>query len=221
MAFISAAKPMYGKCNTNDIENDTPYGEPKAVGKMIGVEVKPQFKSGTLSADDSIAEEKKEFNYADVILNTSTLPIAVASEMLGRKTSSDKMGEDTVDNVSDEPNYGAFGYIYGQVVNKVTTYICCFLPRVLFDIPEEKFDTKGENIVFNTPTINGKAYANKNGDWRIKTPYETMQAAIEGLKSKFASFNTNESGESETIPTEPEEQSDNPEEQSDNPEGTE
>ena len=205
MAFISAAKPMFAKCKTNDITDDTPYTAPAAVGKMIGVEVKPQFKSGTLYADDSIAEEKKEFNYADVVLNTSVLPLVVASDMLGKKTSSAKNGEDTIDNIEDEPNYGAFGYIYGQVENKVTTYVVCFLPRVLFDIPEEKFETKGENIVFNTPTINGKAYANKDGDWRIKTPYETMKEAILGLENKFTSFGTNESGEPEEIPAEPEE----------------
>lgn len=190
MARISAAKPMFAKCKTNQLEDDTPYATPEAVGKMIGVEVKPQYKTATLHADDGIAEEKKVFNYADVILNTSTLPLKVAASMYGRNVTNPEDGDEIIDNIYDEPNYGAFGYIYGEVVNNVTSYVVVFLPRVKFDMPEEKFETLGENITFNTPTINGKAYANKDGDWRIKKSHPSMSTAISGLSSMFTKYTT-------------------------------
>lgn len=190
MAGISAAKPMFAPMQEQTKTTDPLYGAAQAVGKMISVEVKPQYKVGTLYADDDVAEEKKVFNYADVVLNTSTLPLACAAVMFGKTNTNPKEGEDIYDNVNDEAQYGAFGYIYGQVVDKKTSYIVVFLPKVMFDVPEEKSETQGENITFQTPTINGKAYISDSGDWRIKTPCATMAEAITTLEGKFTTYNT-------------------------------
>ncbi|MBQ8574825.1 MAG: hypothetical protein IJ447_02115 [Clostridia bacterium] len=209
MAGISAAKPMFAPMLEKSKITDPSYGAAQAVGKMISVEVKPQYKSGTLYADDGVAEEKKVFNYADVILNTSTLPLACAAVMFGKSNTNPETGDDIYDNVNDEAQYGAFGYIYGQVVDKKTSYVVVFLPKVMFDVPEEKSETQGENITFQTPTINGKAYFSDAGDWRIKTPCTTMAEAIIALESKFTSYNTastedTESGEVIEDSTDPE-----------------
>ena len=46
-----------------------------AFGKAIGLQVTPNYAEGSLNADDAQVEYDKEFNYAEVTLNTSTIPI--------------------------------------------------------------------------------------------------------------------------------------------------
>jgi phi13 family phage major tail protein len=208
MAVISAAKPLFAPKVANPGTTGPIYETPQAVGKLIGIEVKPQYKSGTLYADDSIAEEKKVFNYADVILNTSTLPFAVAAKMFGWQQANPKMGDEITESIYDENKEGAFGYVYGQVVDGATTYVAVFLPKVKFDVPEEKYETQGENINFQTPTINGKAYANTAGDWRLKEQFAEINQALTYLEGKFVNYKTMGNGTGETIPADPDEPTD-------------
>lgn len=203
MAVISAAKPTFAPMKTTVGTDKKVYETPQVIGKLIGVEVKPQYKSGTLHADDSVAEEKKVFNYADVILNTSTLPFECAAVMFGWMNQNPKMGDEIVETIYDESKYGAFGYVYGEVVDNKTYYVGVLLPKVKFDLPEEKYETQGENINFQTPTINGKAYANSAGEWRYRERWTTVDAALQFVTNKISTFTTMGDETGETFPTEP------------------
>ena len=41
----------------------------------------------------------------------------------------------------------------------------------------ESFQTQGDSITFNNPTINGKAYPNENNEWKIKQLFSTEAEA--------------------------------------------
>lgn len=71
MAYVGLRKPIIAK-----ILESGEYDEPFACGKAIGLDVNPNYAEGSLNADDKQAEYDKEFTYAEVTLNTSTLPIA-------------------------------------------------------------------------------------------------------------------------------------------------
>ena len=78
MAYVGLRKPIIAPW----IGNKT-YGEPFAFGKAIGVQVTPNYAEGSLMADDEQAEYDKEFNYAELSLNTSTIPLKANNIMFG------------------------------------------------------------------------------------------------------------------------------------------
>lgn len=83
------------------------YGEPFAFGKAIGMNVTPNYSEGSLNADDVQAEYDKEFNYAELSMNTSTVPLEAHDTMFGHT-----VNENAVDfNANDEAKYVGQGWI--------------------------------------------------------------------------------------------------------------
>ena len=82
------------------------YGEPFAFGKAIGMNVTPNYSEGSLNADDVQAEYDKEFNYAELSMNTSTVPLEAHDTMFGHT-----VNENAVDfNANDDPSTSSAGF---------------------------------------------------------------------------------------------------------------
>lgn len=64
----------------------------------------PSFAEASLYADDIQAEYDKEFKYADVALNTSTLPLEAHERMFGHKIGGNSESEINY-NANDEQSY--------------------------------------------------------------------------------------------------------------------
>ena len=79
MAYVGLAKPIVAKLNES---SGTPkYTEGAACGKAIGIDITPQYAEGSLYGDDVQCEYDKEFKYADITLNTTTIPISMQTVM--------------------------------------------------------------------------------------------------------------------------------------------
>ena len=88
-------------------------------------------------------------------------------------------------NVNDVAKYVGFGFVKGEMVNNVTTYVAVWIPKVKFTPPAEKCTTKGDSITWNTPTITGKGMADNAGFWRYMEIFETEKEALDYIKAKF------------------------------------
>lgn len=98
MAYVGLRKPIIA-----EITGAKVYGEPFAFGKAIGLQVTPNYAEGSLNADDAQVEYDKEFNYAEVTLNTSTIPIEAHEKMFGHKVNEGKTG--ATFNKDDQAKY--------------------------------------------------------------------------------------------------------------------
>lgn len=219
MALFSACSPFF-RPFTDNSESTTTYKEEfYQVGKMIETNIgTPQYKEGTLYADDGIAENKKIFNYVDITLNISTIPNLAASAMFGATYNKIEANncETLVYTEKTESNYGAYGFLFGEVVNGEERYGYEFYPRVKFDVPSNTFKTAGENIEFSTPTISGRAYriADDTKKWRQIGYYNDLTKALNGLKALMGgTLQTSSVGGGEIIPTENEDPEEQTEEQ--------
>ena len=85
MAYVGLRKPIIAK-----LLESGKYDKPFACGKAIGLQVNPNYAEGSLNADDKQAEYDKEFTYAEVTLNTSTLPIEAHEKMFGHTVGTEK-----------------------------------------------------------------------------------------------------------------------------------
>ena len=128
-------------------------------GKAIGLQVTPNYAEGSLNADDAQVEYDKEFNYAEVTLNTSTIPIEAHEKMFGHKVNEGKTG--ATFNKDDQAKYVGMGWISVEKVDGVRKFIGNVLYKVKFSEPSEDYSTKGDSIEYKTPSITGRAIAKR------------------------------------------------------------
>lgn len=121
---------------------DNKYGEKFGFGKAIGLQVNPSYAEGSLYADDKQDEYDKEFSYADVNLNTNTIPIMAHTAMFGH-TKEENKTEITFKS-SDQSKYVGMAWISVEKVNGVRKFVGNFLCKVKFSEPSEDYATKGE-----------------------------------------------------------------------------
>ena len=178
MAYVGLRKPIIGKRN-----GDGTYNEPFYMGKAIGLQVTPNYAEGSLYGDDLQAEYDKEFTYAEVTLNTSTIPIKAHNEMFGHKVNEEEKSVDF--NADDQNNDIGMGWISVEKVNGVRSFIGNFLSKVKFSEPSEDYATKGESIEYKTPSITGRASAPDNGSWKSTQIFNTENEAKNWIYEKF------------------------------------
>ena len=176
MAYLGLRKPIIAKRM-----EDGSYDEPFACGKAVGVTVTPNYAEASLYGDDGQAEYDKEFTYADVTLNTTTLPIKAHEKMFGHVVSE----KNVKFNTDDQNNDVGMGWVSVEKVDGKRKFISNFLFNAKFSEPSEDYSTKGESIEYKTPSISGRASALDNGLWKETDEHETINAALAWIYDKF------------------------------------
>lgn len=176
MAYVGLRKPIIAK-----LKNDGTYDAPFAFGKAIGLQVTPNYAEGSLYADDGQAEYDKEFSYAEVTLNTSTIPIAAHDQMFGHTVTE----KNVKFNADDQNNDVGVGWISVEKVNGVRSFIGNFLNKAKFSEPSEDYATRGESIEYKTPSITGRASAIDGGSWKETETFATEAEAKNWIYGKF------------------------------------
>ena len=180
MAFYGLSKPYIAK-----YVSDGNYSDGMSLGEGISTEVTPNYAEGGLYADNAQKESVKEFTSADLTIGTTTVPKAAVPIMFGHAVES-STGDET-SNANDSAGYIGYGFIVKKVDGGVFTYQACVLLKVQMAEGTESYETKGDSVTFQTPTLSGKAMAIGNGDWRIKSgDLQSEAAAIDWIKSKLA-----------------------------------
>lgn len=178
MAYVGLRKPIIAK-----ILESGEYDEPFACGKAIGLDVNPNYAEGSLNADDKQAEYDKEFTYAEVTLNTSTLPIAAHEKMFGHTVDTAK--KNVKFNVDDQANYVGMAWVSVEKVDGVRNFIGNFLKKAKFTEPSESYSTKGDSIEYKTPSISGRALGLDDGSWKETEVCSSEADALKWINTMF------------------------------------
>lgn len=202
MAYIGLVKPTIAKLDES-MEKPA-YNEGFTCGKAVSLDLNPQYAEGSLYADDEKAEYDKEFKYADVTLNTSTMPIQAHNVMFGHTV--ENVGENGTSikiRTTDSPNYVGFGIYVKEKVNNVKRYVAMWIYKVKFTEGQESFKTKGDNIEYQTPSIAGQAIGISDNLWKEIQIFDTEKEArdwideMAGIKKKPEQSGGAETGEGE------------------------
>ncbi len=176
MANFGLSKPWIAKYNP---ETDQ-YTDGFKCGKAINTSVTPNYNETPLYADNQQTENVTEFKNANVSLGVDRMPVQAAEVVFGHSVSPE--GEET-SRTGDSANYVGYGFITAEMLDGVKRYRACVLRKVKFKEGEESYETKGDSIVFKTPTLSGTAMGTSKTDWRKKSPYfDTEDEADEWLQ---------------------------------------
>ena len=148
MATIGLDKLYYAKI-TEGANGDETYAAPVSLAKAMSAELKIDINEATLYADDGAAEVVKEFKSGSLTLGIDNIGAAVASDLTGSQIDDNKV------LVSQSENGGQPVAIGFRAKKSNGKYRYFWLYRVVFGIPATNLQTKGDNITFSTPSIEG------------------------------------------------------------------
>ena len=188
MAFTGLVRPTVAKL---DESSGTPkYTGKASCGKAIQLTVTVTYAEGSLCGDDGQAEYDREFSYADLVLNTTTLPTEVHNTMFGHTVSTDTE-KSIKDSATDEAPYVGFGIYVPQKIDGKRSYMAIWFNKVKFTEADETYNTKADSITYNTPSVNGRAVAlDSSGEWRERQFFDTAAEAQEWIDEKASSGDT-------------------------------
>lgn len=171
MAKIGLKYPVYKSKNKSGV-----------IGKAIQADISISVNEVYLYADDGVAESDKSFQSGTITLGIDDLSDEIQVEFLGH-TQDEETGEITAKG-NDENPYVGIGFYGVKKVKGARKYRAIWLPKVQFAEPEDTNSTKGDNIEFNTPTIEGTIMLDDNGVWKKENTFDTEADAIAYLEEK-------------------------------------
>ena len=165
MATIGLDQLYYATITEDTSEHET-YGTPKILAKAITAELSIELAEAVLYADDGAAVIIKEFKGGKLSLGVDDIGRAAAEELTGAKA--DKNGV-LISASEDGGNPVAIGFRAKKANGK---YRYFWLFRVKFGVPNTNLATKGDNITFSTPTIEGTISRRNKLDGQNNHPWK-------------------------------------------------
>ena len=157
---------LYYATITEGKNGEETYGTPEALSPAIKADLSVELAEAILYADDAAAEVVKEFKSGKISLGVQELGTAKAAALLGSTVDSKGVLMSTAEDVAPPV---AIGFRARKSNGKYAYY---WLYKVIFAVPSDSLQTKGDSITFATPTIEGtimrrnKADTNNNHPWR-------------------------------------------------------
>lgn len=170
MAKIGLKYPVYKGNTTQGV-----------IGKAIQADIAITVNGVFLYGDDGVAESDKSFQSGTITLGVDDLSDEIQTEFLGH--TADETGEITAKGVDDSP-YVGIGFYGVKKVNGARKYRAIWLPKVQFGEPNDTNATKGENVTFNTPVLEGTIMLDDTGAWKKEQTFDTEAEAKTYLESK-------------------------------------
>lgn len=154
------------------------YENPTDVGDAMSAQLDLKFAEGRLYAESKLAEYIKLATGGTISLAVKYIKKAAQAMLYGCTTDTSK--ENIKFSAKDVANYVGVGFYAPDKVDGVTKYTCVWVPKALFGPPSMAYQTKGENIQFNTPTTTGEFLADDSTD-ELLLETETVDTAAEAV----------------------------------------
>ena len=172
MAYVGLSNPYIAKLVD---EAEKTYTDCFACGKAMTVNITPNYNEAKLYANNQLAENVKEFKDGNITLGTDRLPTKAMTVCFGHTVSEDE--KEVVYKTNDAANYVGVRFYVDEMINNVKEYVATVVYKVKFSETANDYTTKGENIEFKTPSIEGTIAGLESGEWKTtKTFSSSMEA---------------------------------------------
>ena len=162
MAFIGM-RHVVGALITSETAGSEPtYGTSGSgfiIGKAITGNLTINRNNNPLYADDAISEDDNGITSMDLELGLDDLIEDIQDKMgLLKAVTAGSPSVTTYYDTSASAKAIGLGYIRVRRKNGVTKYQAVWIYKAIFSKNSENSQTKGENIEWNTPTVNGRCF---------------------------------------------------------------
>lgn len=160
MALIGL-KNLYYAPITEDGATTT-YGPPKKIGNAVSVDINPAVQKNALYGDDMAVATATSLGEVTVSLETTDIPLEDQAVLLG--ATYDSVNNTILSKGSDVAPYVGIAFESEKHSGGIR---CAKLLKGKFAPSQETINTKGENIEFQVPKIEGTFVARQSdGAWK-------------------------------------------------------
>lgn len=188
MAFIGLKHPVFAVLDTEG-ENTLPTYKPgMVVGRAMNVNIELNHSDSKLFADDVLAENDNGITSLGLTLGVDHLTDEGLVMMLGLKEVGSANAKELIETSKAGP-YGGFGYIRVIKHKGIVSYVGFWIYKCQFGNNSEEATTRGEQVEWQTPTIQGTGmgvYIDDSGDaaFRTRQTFKTEAEAIAWVNGK-------------------------------------
>ncbi|MBP3469771.1 MAG: hypothetical protein J6K26_09685 [Lachnospiraceae bacterium] len=147
---IGMSKPIAAKYSYDKETKKAKYSEPTYLGEAMTGTFNPNYAEASLNGDDREVDSATELTSVAIALGVTKLPIKAHNVLFGATVEGSKVTEKTTDVANDV----GLGFISRQSNGLYTAVIYA---KSKFKRSSESYETKGQSVKYNTPTINGTA----------------------------------------------------------------
>jgi len=180
MAIIGLKRPVYAIA-LDDSEGNITYSAGSVLAKAISLSSSPNLSDVKLYADDMVAEALKNLTDVSLSLNVDDLTDEAKKDVLGLTIGTS--GE-IISRGDDTNPYIGLGIVAGVIRQGVRKWRGIWFSKVIFAYPSETFNTKGQAIEFQTPTLEGTALVDSSGVWKTENTFDSESQAIAYINGK-------------------------------------
>jgi phi13 family phage major tail protein len=162
--------------------NETPGAPPVYTGGMViavalKADLSVEFAEAKLYGDNILTEYVREFKSGKLTLGLDEIRDKSRALLLGQEVITDESGTEVVYRADDRGSYVGVGFMAKSILKGNTSYRALWIQKVLFSVPGETYESKGDNLTFQTPSIEGEIAATSYGTWKRDKRYTTRAAA--------------------------------------------
>ena len=174
---------------TEGADGTATYDGAKNLGKAVSCTVDITNNEAKLYGDDALAESDTSFSSGTITLGVTDDDDTIFAPLLGHAI--DESGE-VVKTGTDTAPYVGVGRILTKMVNGAYKYKVEFLYKVKFSEPSKDEQTKGENIEFSTPSVEGvvATLSDIPNTWSKAKTFNNKADALTYLKNLMAAAGT-------------------------------
>lgn len=188
MAKIGFSHVKYSKITVKTDENGNEveeYGPVKVFAKAVSASTSINTAKAKLYADNGVAEMANEFVSGQITFAGDDIEDAVEADISGA-TLNPETGE-MINTDTDTANYVRWGGIIRRMKGNKVQHRAVIFTKVMFDVPADDWETKGETIVFKGINLVAEILRNVKHQWRLRSKWEeTEEAAIAYLDANLA-----------------------------------
>lgn len=163
LRYIQAAEYQY------DSETKTvSHGEKTKVGDAMTAGIEVRRAEGRLYAEGRLAEFMALITGGTISYGVKYVLDAAKKLLYGFTENTISVNEKTIPGLrlssKAAAKYVSTSFYTPDIIDGVTKYTCMYIAKALFSPPSYSFQTKGQNLTFNTPTTTGEFLADDSSD---------------------------------------------------------
>lgn len=144
------------------------YSDHTRIGDAMACNLELRFAEGRLYAESSLAEYMKSAVGGTISIGVKYIPYDAQALMYKAEKTNRTLQTKPVDGIKftkkSNGQYIGVSFYAPDMIDEVAKYTCVFVYKSLFGPPSMTYQTKGENLTFQTPTTTGEFLPANNGD---------------------------------------------------------
>jgi len=183
MAYIGLKHPVFAPISTETPGSVPTYGQGFILGKAIEANVSIELNENPLYGNDTLIDNDNSFRSGSITLGIDDISKEVYIGWFGATTQTVNGVEEVIDGAASSTPYGGFGFYRVRRKNGVRSIRAYWIFKTQWGVPSEEARTKGEQIEWQTPSVEGTIMAldDESENWRKWADFTVEADAVAWL----------------------------------------